>query len=62
MSIAITLSFIVGLMLGIAVDARSRNERDQRIKELEQRVQELSDAAPPVRVCGDAMRRVDINK
>ena len=62
MSIAITLSFIVGLMLGIAVDVRSRRERDQRIKELEQRVQELSEAAPPVRICEESLRRVDINK
>lgn len=57
MSITATLAFIVGLLLGIAIDARSRRERDQRIKELESM---LKDSAP-VRVCDDSPRSVEIN-
>ena len=52
----VTIAFAVGLVLGIIVDKRARKDRDQRIAELEQRVKELTESSPPVRVCDESLR------
>ena len=55
------VGFAVGMALGIAVDWKARRERDQRIKELEQKIDSLTEPAP-VRVCEGALRGCEINK
>lgn len=56
------IAFVVGMFLGIIVDMRARRDRDQRIAELEQRVKELNESSPPVRVCDESLRGCPINK
>lgn len=58
----VMIAFVVGMFLGIIVDKRARRDRDQRIEELEQRVKELTESSPPVRVCDESLRGCPINK
>lgn len=39
--VAIIVSGLIGLCIGIAIDAESRRERDQHIKELEEELNRL---------------------
>ena len=36
--LALTIGLILGLAVGIAIDRQARRERDERIKELERRI------------------------
>ena len=54
--ISTTTAFGVGLLLGIAIDARARKERDQRISDLEKELDwHRNHDMPPVRVDDEAL-------
>lgn len=55
--ISTTIAFVVGLLLGIAVDTRARKERDQRIKDLEKELDFNNKYnQPPVRIDDEALK------
>lgn len=54
--ISTTIAFVVGLLLGIAVDTRARKERDQRIQDLEKELDfSRQYNQPPVRIDDEAL-------
>lgn len=54
MSIPVTIAFLVGLLIGIAIDKKARKERDERISELERQISEYNNQSP-VRMSEDAI-------
>ena len=53
--ISTTIAFVVGLLLGIAVDTRARKERDQRIKDQEKELDYNQYNRPPERIDNEAL-------
>lgn len=43
MSLSVTIAFFVGLIIGIGVDKGAREQRDKRIKDLEEHILVLSE-------------------
>lgn len=54
--ITTTIAFVIGLLLGIAIDTRARKERDQRMSDLEKELDwHRNYDMPPVRVDDEAL-------
>lgn len=47
--LALTIGLILGLAVGIAIDRQARRERDERIRELERRINNANETMQEMR-------------